>query len=192
MIKYYKQILCFISVMLLSGVVHAQRVPPPVDLPIPNIQQEAEVWCWVAVAQQIIHSVVGPDNTTQQCALVAIANGAHPGDCCSGYNPQCVRTGTMQQVQFLIGHFGGRYTNIAPPTNPMMLYQTLASGRPILLKVRSGMRGFHVVVLRGMSFVQTRNGVESVLHINDPMAHFTQPVPFSRLIPIWVAAIVVN
>jgi hypothetical protein len=48
-------------------------------------------------------------------------------------------------------------------------------------------------VLRGMAFAQNGYGqTEPVLYINDPMAYFTQPVPFSALMPIWLEALVVN
>ncbi len=175
----------------LTGGAHAQ-LPPPVDIPVQNIPQESPVWCWAAVAQQIIMYSQGVQRTPSQCALVAIANNAPPQVCCTAYNPICVRTGSTQQIQGLIAYFGGRYSGIAPPADPMTLYKTLASGKPIILQVRAGMQSAHVVVLRGMSFMPTPYGTEPVLHINDPLAHFTQPVPFSNLIRIWMSAIVVH
>src|SRR4051794_12834935 len=126
------------------------RSTPPVDIPIQNILQETPAWCWAAVAQQIILAAAGPQQTPQQCALVAIANNADPGVCCSG-NPACVRTGSLEQIQFLIGRFGRHASMIAPPTDPMTLYNTLASHRPIILHIVSGPGTSHVVVLRGMS-----------------------------------------
>ncbi len=178
--------------LVISGNAIAQRLPPPVDIPIQNIHQETPVWCWAAVAQQIILGIRGPANTPPQCALVAIANNVHPEVCCSGYNPMCVRTGSIQQIQFLISYFGGRYSSYAPPADPMKLYRSLASRRPIILQVRTGIINSHVVVLRGMTFVRGQFGVEPVLHINDPLAHFAQPVPFSQIAPIWMDAIIVN
>jgi hypothetical protein len=99
----------------------------------------------------------------------------------------------MSQVQSLIAAFGGRTSNMAPPTDPMTLYRTLASRRAVILHVRSGMASTHVVVLRGMAFATNAYGqIEPVLYINDPMAYFTQPVPFSALMPIWLEALVVS
>ena len=49
------------------------QVPPPVDLGIQNIPQETPLWCWAAVAQQIIFALRGPNGTPHQCGLVAIA-----------------------------------------------------------------------------------------------------------------------
>lgn len=166
--------------------------PQWVDLPIPNLQQETQVWCWAAVAQQLIMAKQGPAATPPQCALVAMANGAPPQVCCGGYNPACVRTGSLEQIQWLIAQFGGSTSAIAPPTDPMTLFQTLASQRAVIIHVASGVAASHVVVLRGMSWIPTHNGYQPVLHINDPMSFYTQPVPYQQIVPIWINAIVVN
>lgn len=163
-----------------------------VDLPIPNIPQETDVWCWAAVAQQIIFATVGRQNTPPQCALVAMGYGADPAFCCNGGgyfngNQQCRRTGSFQQIQGLIAQFGGRYSSIAPPADPYVLFDTLEAGRAIILQIRTSPYSNHVVVLRGMSWI---NGTP-VLHINDPLAYFTQRVAFQQLLPYWSAAVVV-
>lgn len=170
-----------------------EPIPPPVDLPIQNLRQETEVWCWAAVSQQIIYSLRGQQNTPAQCALVAMANGAEPGVCCNGYNQQCVTTGSLDQIRSLIQQFGGRPSNIAEPTDPMTLYKTLAAGHPVIIAIQQqGAQSGHVIVVRGMTFMQTQNGIEPVLHINDPMAVYTHPVPFRQLQQMWKAAIIVN
>ncbi len=181
----------FVVFFLFVNCARAQ-IPPPVELPIPNILQQTSVWCWVAVAQQIIHATRGADQTPPQCALVAIANDAHPSVCCDQSNPDCLRTGSFPQIAGLIAQFGGRTSNYALPADPMILYRTLASGRAIILHIKSGIISTHVVVLRGMSFMQTLFGVEPILHINDPMAYYTHPVFFKTLIPVWIDALVVN
>lgn len=169
------------------------QIPAPVDLPIQNIRQETEVWCWAAVSQQIVAALKGPQSTPPQCALVAMANGAPPQACCGGQNPACVRTGTLQQIQGLISQFGGRPSAFAPPTDPMTLYNTLASGRAVILALRSAQGSGHVIVVRGMAFQPTGDGgVEPVLFVNDPMAYYTQPIPFRNLVNMWEAAIIVN
>lgn len=172
----------------------AQGLPPPVDLPIANIPQETEVWCWAAVAQQIVAASNGPAGTPPQCALVETAYGVAPGTCCGGFNPACVQPGTFEQIQGLIRHFGGRLSHYSPPASPMALYQTLASGRAVILQLRmSGGPGVsHVVVVRGMSWVPTPYGPRAFLHVNDPMSIYTMPVPFDAIAPMWSAAIVVH
>jgi hypothetical protein len=182
----------FLIAQLFPRLTSAQPFPPPVDIPIQNISQETPVWCWVAVAQQIVLASKGPQGTPMQCALVAMANGVHPGVCCSSYNQSCIKTGTIQQIQYLIGQFGGHASSYAPPTDPMTLYNTLASGRAVILQLKTGQNSAHVVVVRGMSFIPTPVGIQPVLHLNDPMAIFTQPVPFANIAPIWISAIVVN
>ena len=184
---------CFPSVLifvLFTSPVHAQT-PPPIDLGIQNIPQETQVWCWAAVAQQIIFALRGPTGTPPQCGLVAIASNVPLQVCCQIPTP-CMRTGHLQEVQNLILHFGGRFSTISPPTDPMTVYQTLASGRAIIIAVQSSPFSGHVVVIRGMAWVPTSMGVQPVLYVNDPMGFFTQPVPFISILPYWRAAIVVN
>jgi hypothetical protein len=183
-----------ILLFVISTKASGQFTPKPISLPIQNIMQETNVWCWAAVAQQIIFSLRGAGNTPPQCALVAEANGVHPNYCCAGIgNADCVKTGSLQQIQYLIDKFGGKISGIQHPANSMVLYNTLVSGRPIILQVKTGQSSAHVVVLTGMSFLPNGvGGTEAILHINDPMAYFTQPVAFSRLINIWMSAIVVG
>ncbi len=189
--KHVLEFLLVLAVVVVTTSAKAQ-VPPPVDIPIQNIPQETDVWCWVAVAQQIILASRGPSNTPAQCALVATANGATPAACCSEYNPLCVTTGSIPQIQNLIRHFGGRTSKYAPPTDPMTLYRTLARGHAVIVQLRTGQSSAHVVVVRGMSFFRGPKGVQPVLHVNDPMAIFTQPVLYAQIAPIWMSAIVID
>ena len=161
-----------------------------INLSLKNIPQKTPVWCWAAVAQQIIFATQGQNGTPPQCALVAIANGANPQMCCN-MPQQCMVTGSLQQIQGLIAHFGGHYSSIAPPANPMIIYNTLASGKAIIMAVKSSPNSGHVVVIRGMAWVPTQFGIQPVLYINDPMAYFTQPIPFQNIASYWQAAIVV-
>ena len=110
------------------------RSLPPVDLNIPNIRQETQVWCWAAVAQQIIN--VSGRRSPPQCALVAMANGQYPSACCP-YNPTCIRPGSLVQIQQLIANWGKRYNELQRPTDPYALYEQLRQGRPLVLAVRS-------------------------------------------------------
>jgi hypothetical protein len=181
-----------LALALLAQGALAQPLPPPVDMPIQNIRQEAEMWCWVAVAQQIILASRGPAATPAQCALVAIANNAPPAVCCSAYNPACDRPGGIPQIQGLIAQFGGHYSIYTQPADAMTLYRTLASGHPVIVQIRTGPNMGHVIVVRGMSFMLTPMGVVPLLHVNDPMQMYTQPVPFAQIAPIWMGAIVIN
>ena len=183
------------SFLLVTSFAGAQA-PPPVDIPIQNILQETPVWCWAAVSQQIILASRGPQVTPPQCALVAMANRSPPAACCSRYNPACVRTGNIAQIQFIIGQFGGHFTAVAPPTDPMTLYQVLRNGHPVILELTQpymvGNQAMsHVVVVRGMSWIPTPGGAQPVLHVNDPTSTYTQPVPYTRIVGMWRTAIIV-
>lgn len=164
------------------------QIPPPVDLGIQNIPQQTPVWCWAAVAQQIIYRLQGA--APPQCELVAAAFNTAPQYCCQAPTP-CMTTGSLQQIQALIAYYGGRWSSTAPPANPMVVYQTLASGRAIIMAVQSSPYSGHVVVIRGMAWVPTPMGLQPVLYVNDPMSYFTQPIPFANLAQYWNAAIVV-
>lgn len=185
----------------LGAPVVAQQVPPPVRLNIVNVPQQTPVWCWLAVVEMIAHwkqrsAIAGPPH---QCAMVSWANGLAQPLCCASpqhLSPQlrnaCYRTGQVPEIMALLRQTGAGVASYNPPAGPMALYQTLRSGRPIILQVQSTPYAGHVVVLTGMEWRRGPFGVEPVLHINDPLAHFTQPVPYRRLLPIWVAAIVVH
>lgn len=187
-----KKLLVIIALLFSFGPATAQW-PPPINLGVMNLPQEGPVWCWAAVARQIIawkHQSLS--SAPRQCALVAMSNGAPPQACCLGGNPDCNITGSIPQIQALIQNFGTSYTSVAPPANPMILYNTLASGRPIILQISSGGGMAHVVVLQGMTWYMSPNGLRAMLHINDPMNIYPVAVPFESIAPIWMSAIVVN
>ncbi|QQC82822.1 hypothetical protein I9054_011270 [Acinetobacter bereziniae] len=168
--------------------------PPPIDLPIQNIPQETNVWCWAAVVQQIMLFKNGPFNTPPQCSLVAVANNINPNYCCANLG-NCAVTGDALKIQQLLSYFNGSATTYTFPANPMALYQTLAQRKPVIIELSQPYKGMtHVVVVRGMGFAQTPMGIIPVLHINDPMGkpNYTQPVPFNQIAPIWKSAIVVH
>ncbi len=183
-------ILLFLIISAFFSSYNYAQVPGPVDLNIQNIPQDTNVCCWAAVAHQIILRLQGPASTPPQCALVATAFNQSPQFCCQ-YPTPCSTTGSLQQIQQLIGYFGGAWSSIALPTNAMTVYQTLATGRAIIMAVQSTPFLGHVVVIRGMEWIQTPMGVQPVLYINDPLAYFTQPVPFQNIAKYWQAAIVV-
>lgn len=163
----------------------------PIDLGIPNIRQQTQVWCWVAVAEQIIRWKNG-GGSPSQAELVSIANGWPPQACPMANNPMmlqaCIRTGGLHEIAGLIGAFSMSAAGFAPPAAWPLLYQTLAQRRPIILSVQATPYSGHVVVLRGIV-----PGPDPILLINDPMGWpgFFQGVPFSRLLQFWTGAIVV-
>jgi hypothetical protein len=190
-----KRLFAIFTLLIVLGPATAQMppLPPPINLGVVNVPQDGPVWCWAAVARQIIawkhQDLIG---TPPQCALVAMANGAAPGFCCAGVNPACNTTGSISQIQGLIASFGGAYSSVAPPAYPMVLYNTLQSGRPIILQISSTPGMAHVVVLQGMEWYYGPGGPRAMLLINDPMNLYPAPVPFESIVSIWKSAIVVN
>ena len=163
----------------------------PIDLGIVNLKQETPVWCWVAVAQQIILWKTG--NQIPQCALAGMASSVPPAMCCGGH-PACVHPAGLQQIQALIANFGFSLSHISPPAAPQAVYQTLAIGKAIIMAVQSSPVMSHVVVIRGMAC----HGPVPILYVNDPASNMTNPlpafsgpVPFQQLAQYWQAAIVV-
>ena len=182
--KFTLIVLLWISAMQSSY----SQTPRTVDLGISNIPQEQSNWCWAAVAQQIIQWRQGSSPT--QCALVGEALNAQA--CCQSphkYN----RSGSMQQVQQLIASYGAAYSSMSPPTNPQDLHKTLAEGKALIVYLRTSRTAGHLIVVRGMSWLRTRSaGRQPYLFVNDPLAYFTRPVAYTRLLSFWRDAIVVN
>jgi hypothetical protein len=176
-------LLCFISIVKPINEVSAQ-IPPPVDLGISNITQNDPMWCWAAVAQQIIYKING--QAPQQCELVSFAKN---GQCCS-YS--CSVPGNFQDIQNLVLRYGGHFSSIAPPANAGILYQTLSNGNPIILYLQTSPQIGHYIVLRGMAWLNTPMGVQPFVYVNDPMSIYPQSMPFSNVVGVWAAAIVIN
>ncbi len=163
-------------------------LPPPVDLGIRNIMQDTDVWCWAAVAQQVIVKRRG--KSPPQCALVAMVHGRYPSFCCPHYE-RCAVSGSLRQIQTLIRNFGHRTTTLSAPSNAMSLYRTLRQGHPIIMALRNSQVTGHAVVLTGMTWTEGPKGPEAVLHVNDPLRVLPNRLAYSALAPRWQAAIVV-
>ncbi|MGF7082952.1 papain-like cysteine protease family protein [Mucilaginibacter sp. UYCu711] len=164
------------------------NLPPPVDLGIQNISQQDPMWCWAAAAQQVIYWKKG--GAPNQCELVAVAKGFNAQYCCTG--GQCSTPGTFDNIRGLIYNYVGTYSALAAPANPDIIYSTLRNGKAIILYLQTSPTIGHFIVLRGMEWINTPYGVQAIFYVNDPMAIFTKPIPFSNLLSIWRAAIVVN
>lgn len=158
-----------------------------IDLGIQNIRQETVAWCWAAVAQQIILWKTG--SAPHQCELVALANNAPPGACCNG-NPQCVKVGSLQQIQWLIANFSETPSQLSFPAGPSTIYNTVDYGKAVIIAIQQSPFVGHVVVLRGVSCWNN----SLILHINDPMGWntFSSPIAFQNILPFWSAAIIVG
>ncbi|MGB0499070.1 MAG: C39 family peptidase [Rubricella sp.] len=160
----------------------------PIDLGIQNIPQQMSNWCWAAAAQQVIYWAQG--SAPSQCALVAQANGTPSAPVCSmPWNANV--PGHMQQIRFLIGQHVGAFTSLVGPGSQTDVYQTVASGRPIIMLVNPGFSQVgHFVVIRGVSC-----GFSALtLHINDPLGWpgLSSAIAYAQIAPIWQSAIIVG
>ncbi len=165
-------------------------VPGTVLIDIDNHMQQTSVWCWAAVAEQIIEFSQG--NSPPQCALVAAANGVPPVFCCNGPNPACVRTGSMDQLRTLLLAYGNRASYVVyPGRDPMPLYKHLVADHLVVLQVRTGTNSTHVVVLKGMRFTRDRGRLEAWIIVNDPMIFDMPPMLYSRMQGTIINALVI-
>jgi hypothetical protein len=162
---------------------------PPVDLGIPNVPQKTRVWCWAAVAQQVIISKRG--SSPPQCALVAMVHGRRPSYCCPDYH-NCAVPGRLSQIRKLIRNFGRSASSLERPTDPMTLYATLRAGKPVIIALRNTRYTGHTVVVTGLSWVQGDRGPVAMLHINDPIGALPPRVPYELIRARWAAAIIVH
>lgn len=185
-----KWLIIGVVVLTAYSSIKGQNIPPPVDTYVQNLLQQDQMWCWAAVAQQIILWKTG--NAPQQCEMVAVAKGGNPIACCSG--APCSVPGQFSDIQNLLAHYGAGYSNIAPPASPAILYNTLSQNRAIILFLNQPYQHIgHFVVLRGMYWaVNPAYGTVPMVVINDPMSVYTQPMPFANLLGLWQAAIVTN
>ena len=178
-----------LTLLALAGAGHAQYLPafdynryPPIQHAVPFHQQNTMVWCWVAAAKMVAE-FYGRRPVPDQCTMLQMQYGA---PCCQ--NPQlCARGGHIVEIQALIGRFGGRFSNIAPPANGFVLYDALRRG-PIVMHTRQG--AGHFVVATGMRVVPSPIGPLGMVSVNDPF--FGQyEVDFPTLMQAWTAALVV-
>lgn len=155
---------------------------PPISYDVPFHIQETQVWCWVAAAKMITE-YYAREEIPNQCQMLEIAYGA---PCCQ--NPAiCERPGHITEIQNLIQRFGGRVSEISPPTNGFLLYEQLKRG-PIVLYTAQG--NGHFVVATGMRVVSTLYGPLGMITVNDPY-YGQYEIDYPSLMQAWVAAIVV-
>ncbi|WP_345117429.1 papain-like cysteine protease family protein [Hymenobacter algoricola] len=159
--------------------------------PILNIENRVQIdpmWCWAAASEQIIYWLTG--NDISQCQLVATAKHANPMICCTTVGA-CSVPGSLTDIQNLVLAYGGHYSSIAPPASPSVLYNTLLNNKAVVIYLQTSPTIGHFVVLRGMAWQNTPDGMMPIFYLNDPMSIYVRPVDFNQLYSIWRAAIVV-
>lgn len=160
----------------------------PIDLGIQNIPQDMSNWCWVAAAQQVIHWATG--SSPQQCQLVSLVANVNSQKTCMQPQP-FNQPASFQPIVQLIQHYIGAHSSMNGPGSPLQVYQTIASGRPVIMLVYPQFSQVgHFVVLRAVSCA----GPNLVFHLNDPMnrSGFQTSVPYSKISQMWHSALIVG
>jgi hypothetical protein len=177
-------------------------VPDSVDLPVPAFRQQADHWCWLAVAEMVVYYKRW-GASPRQCEILEIGSGAEKGACCADPG-RCDRAGSLAEIRRVIDHFGGASSARTPRLSPRALYDVLRDGHVVVAALADPTGGpGHVVVIKGLRFQirwhPPRNpneppGQEIVpwVSINDPRGIITESTPYENLARYWAESIVVE
>lgn len=193
----YRYLIWLVLVFLFgTRSLQAQEKIQPVDVNVPIITQDTPEWCWAAATEMVI-KYRDPGSKIKQCEILEKGYRLPPGACCGREQACVVAARDMSQIQFALQAFGGVYSTWTPPQDPMMLYQSLKAGIPIIAQVRTGLKSTHAIVLRGMKFPRNLIGygqsiIVPTVIINDPMVgDATREMPYVQLVSSWIDSIVV-
>jgi hypothetical protein len=177
----------FLVALLLGSAAPEPALARQITLPIPEVKQRQDVWCWVAVAEMLVRYYTG--ESRRQCRLLETGYGL-PEDYCCGSEARCRRPGDLSEVAQLIEDISGQETRItgAPP-RPSAVARQLERNRAIVAAIRPpGQQIGHVVVVHGI-----RSGRDwAELLINGPMSRVAETIPYRRLRSMWQASIIVR
>jgi hypothetical protein len=168
----------------------APSLPPPVQLPVPLVTQETEVWCWLAVTEMALR-YRGDSAAPRQCEIIASASKIPTSLCCN--QPYaCARTGSMSEIRLALARFGHVSSEFSPPVNFGVLYRVISDGNPVIIDYESGANSSHVVIARGMMFLTAGDRISPMVLVNDPMASRPLWVPYKELRAKWISSITVG
>ncbi len=177
--------------------IFAQNYPPPISLNVPQIRQQTQTWCWLAVVE-MVSRYYNRRNVPAQCQVMA---SAFQIDCCRSSH-MCNRAGSLREMRYAIMSFAGKDITWHPPNiNPMEINKFLRENKLIIVQIRTREPNLHhVLVIRGMRFgpvtVQTSSGprtrIEPLLLLNDPSYTYSGEVPYGVLTSVWNRSMVVD
>jgi hypothetical protein len=177
-----------------------QSLPPPVNLPVPVVLQQTQVWCWLASSEMVIRYLNNGFSYTQ-CQMLEKGYGLPPGACCGNPGACMVTAQSWSAIQAVLA-FGGLKGTIRPALSANDLYLTLRRNHPVIAQISEGGQGTHAIVLRAMRFAQVivgyyPNGLPAVqtvayVAVNDPLNIFPQEAEFSRLSSVWMDSLEVE
>ena len=163
----------------------AQYHPDPLDLNIPNVEQETNNWCWAAVLVQILDRYSYGD-TPSQCDLVNTANierGDGSVDCCvNPSDPVCDRLGgNGDEMSFFLGRYGVPYEVIEAPATPEAVYEYLNAGKALMVQILMPEGYNHLFLVTGIYW----EGDEAILRVNNPAVAERGIASFEKTRPGW-------
>jgi hypothetical protein len=186
-----RRLLCGLFAILLASLPHPGRSWAQSDritLDVPELLQDVDVWCWVAVAEMLVTYYRG--RAPEQCRMLEIGYGLPRGACCS--NPQrCRRPGHLDETRRLIEHFSGQQARVTgAPARPSQVARALDRNRAIVAAIQPpGQPIGHVVVVRGIR--RGHDGRIDLL-VNDPMSQVPNTIPWEQFRPLWRQSIIVR
>ncbi len=158
-------------------------------LGIPGVQQQTQVWCWLAVGEMLFryYGVPAANQNDYQCGIMGLISA--PGSPCymnclncvipSGGNSQTMRM--LREYAWLSSRRVIRF-NEARELSFQTIRANIDAGRPVVCGVSPGHKQYyrdseHVVLLTG--YESGPNG--TYLIINDPFAYPAQQNPYFQL-----------
>lgn len=172
-------------------------VPPTIELNIAHATQEQPLWCWAAAAQQAL-GWANRGHAPAQCEIVARVHGLDAAACCADPKGVCNLTGEIPEIIQLIRSFGGKAETAPVPRQPKPIFDAVAKGQTMLIRLRPqpreqavGIR--HMIVVRGVEWFRMPNGrLQATLLYNDPLGDDQRGVAFDEIVGFFEQAMVAS
>lgn len=145
-----------------------------IDLRIPHIHQETDLWCWAAVTQMITAHFKGLGQTPSQKEIVRMSLGQAPSAAWTqGIPNDGVVPNSDHFIRLIVKLLARRASDWYPPCTAEELYAYLYFGNPVILHMRLVDNLSHVVVVAGIRPTDVRGAFEVLL--NDPARSIPSP-----------------
>jgi hypothetical protein len=116
-----------------------------------------------------------------------------PRDYCCEAPERCMTTGSLQQIETLLGYYGHLSSSIkGPPPKPKVIYDALTNDDLIIAAIGTSPMSGHVVIVRGIRLVDRTDGLVAELLLNDPMQPRPRAVSYDEFRRMWQQAIVIH
>ncbi len=146
--------------------------PNGVYLPVPEMPQQCQSWCWAASIAMVAGYYGKP---VSECELAGYKSGYGPS-CCSwgACASQCNQTATPQEISYMLGQLGIHGSLLGSALSEHQLQIELSSGRPVYTMFQGSFSG-HAVVITGFT-----GGTPAIYHVVDPW-YGPQDIPYKSV-----------